>query len=86
MSFSMPGHSKAENRVKEDIKRMDEAIMFLRKNNMVETADRLGSIRDYLAQSEGYFRRVEGSIKQSEARSADRMWAEVTSAASRRAK
>lgn len=84
MTVSMTAHAKAELRVKEDLKRMDEAIAFLRKHDMVETADRLAGIRDYLARSESYFRRVEDAMRRAEKmrdgplKRADRMWLDVT--------
>lgn len=84
MTVSLTIRAKAEIRVKEDIRRMDEAIAHLRQHSMVETADRLANIRDFLARSESYYRRVEDNMRKSEmsrntpVRRAERMWLDVT--------
>ena len=76
----VPVHSTIERVVKENVAAMDEAIAHLRKHGMVETADKLGGIRDYLARSESYYRRIEGNFRQEFDRKAkaERIWLDVT--------
>lgn len=84
MTVSLTARSKAERLVKENLAALDEAIAFLRKAEMVTTGDKLAHIRDFLARSEAYYRRVEETMRIAEERRndplkrADRMWLDVT--------
>lgn len=82
MTVSMTARAKAERIVKENIKAMDDAIAFLRANGMSEIADKLSHVRDYLARSESYYRRVEANAalgeERREIRRAERIWLDVT--------
>lgn len=84
-SSYVPAHSSVERIVKENIAAMDEAIVHLRKAGMVETADKLGGIRDYLARSDAYFRRIESGLEKRADRTdnfgrsrAERLWLDAT--------
>lgn len=83
MTVSLAPHSKIEKAVKEDVAAMDAAIMFLRKHDQVEVADKLGQVRDFLARSEAYYRNIEAKMNKLEHRGhplkrADRMWLDAT--------
>ena len=84
MTVSLTARAKAERIVKENMAAMDEAISFLRSHDMVRVADKLAYIRDFLARSGAYYRRVEENMTLAEQsrsdplRRADRMWLDVT--------
>lgn len=82
MTVSLTARAKAERIVKENIAAIDTAISFLRAHDMAETADKLAFVRDYLARSESYYRRIEANEALGEerrsARRAERMWLDVT--------